>query len=692
MRVDAKDYASATAAFFGNRPQDNPGYSKMELIGEVKVGSTNRLDVLKVEQRLKYLGFGAPTGQTDRVQRELKVDGAFGQEETNAVKHFEKILRFRYNGQIGYGTVGDGNFSSNLNNADGKISPTEPVKNSRDAASGNSLAWLNAYNAPHWMNLGSQMQYQNDNQQANYSLVNWQNTQTGVADRSSERYAASWMRDLMRAHEFANPLLTQNISSTGSRVAAATDANIFSPGHASHQLGMNFDLSISKYLDEYFMSGSAAVSTAISTANLPDPLASPVNGWRWSMANGQALLSQLPNESVLRPDRNGDPQPNNNFQANALKNFLALYALTRSDDIVGNGTWDDLPVQNGLLAKVALFGRGTKEDSLISRVIIGSRDAPNEAKHARMREVLSALGVNNITWNGHQNHFHVDLQAPPLVRINTVSNLQAQSAATALVTSLPSLQATAAPATPSSPKYAAIFGACQFVDLGQSLHWDTNHFDPFEPFGKYRELLDPNPRANIIRLITPPQFGSLTDFSQKPFTYKQGNQVITYSDGWHYIADESKLTSNNDGYYFGKDQAVFEIEAKGKKYKVIFDLHITGLIESLGESPSTVKKCKPTLSGGARSWRISGVDLNSNDVAGDLFRTWQATSELNSLLSTLSSTVLVFDDLPATAVGQTTGEGASASITLDTNAAGHGWYIDPTPLGIMSKTQIENAA
>ena len=49
VRVDAKDYASASATFFGDRPLDNPGYSKMELTGEVKVGSINKLDVLKVE-------------------------------------------------------------------------------------------------------------------------------------------------------------------------------------------------------------------------------------------------------------------------------------------------------------------------------------------------------------------------------------------------------------------------------------------------------------------------------------------------------------------------------------------------------------------------------------------------------------------------------------------------------------------
>ena len=73
--VAAQDYARQASAFFGDRPLDNPGYSKMELTGEVKVGSTNRLDVLKVEQRLKYLGFPAMKTGTGNIIKNFTVDG-----------------------------------------------------------------------------------------------------------------------------------------------------------------------------------------------------------------------------------------------------------------------------------------------------------------------------------------------------------------------------------------------------------------------------------------------------------------------------------------------------------------------------------------------------------------------------------------------------------------------------------------
>jgi hypothetical protein len=48
-------------------------------------------------------------------------------------------------------------------------------------------------------------------------------------------------------------------------------------------------------------------------------------------------------------------------------------------------------------------------------------------------------------------------------------------------------------------------------------------------------------------------------------------------------------------------------------------------------------------------------------------------------LITDMSSVLKMDDLPSVALAQTTGTGPTAQITLDTNAAGYGWFIDYTP-------------
>lgn len=50
------------------------------------------------------------------------------------------------------------------------------------------------------------------------------------------------------------------------------------------------------------------------------------------------------------------------------------------------------------------------------------------------------------------------------------------------------------------------------------------------------------------------------------------------------------------------------------------------------------------------------------------------------MISSASQSLVGFSDLAGSSVAQTTGEGSSAQIVIDTTAAGHGWYVDPTPL------------
>jgi hypothetical protein len=59
---------------------------------------------------------------------------------------------------------------------------------------------------------------------------------------------------------------------------------------------------------------------------------------------------------------------------------------------------------------------------------------------------------------------------------------------------------------------------------------------------------------------------------------------------------------------------------------------------------------------------------------------WQRNVSLSALIANANQSFAGFQDLAGSAVGTTAGEGANAAITLDTDAAGHGWYVDPTPL------------
>ncbi|MBK8578834.1 MAG: hypothetical protein IPN78_11525 [Candidatus Accumulibacter sp.] len=102
---------------------------------------------------------------------------------------------------------------------------------------------------------------------------------------------------------------------------------------------------------------------SIDISNLPGPLPAKENDWAWSNADALALVEQL---------RNQEDGFGRNFMGNALRNFLALYSVTRQEESPGGPGWYSLPVTNGELARSALFGDGSLQGSLIGRVIIGA--------------------------------------------------------------------------------------------------------------------------------------------------------------------------------------------------------------------------------------------------------------------------------------------------------------------------------
>ena len=55
---------------------DNPGYSQFLLKGGIDTASTDLLDVARVEQRLKYLGYAAIDTTSGKPSTEIAVDGS----------------------------------------------------------------------------------------------------------------------------------------------------------------------------------------------------------------------------------------------------------------------------------------------------------------------------------------------------------------------------------------------------------------------------------------------------------------------------------------------------------------------------------------------------------------------------------------------------------------------------------------
>jgi Matrixin len=147
--------------------------------------------------------------------------------------------------------------------------------------------------------------------------------------------------------------------------------------------------------------------------------------------------------------------------------------------------------------------------------------------------------------------------------------------------------------------------------------------------------------------------------------------------------------------YIGKDRIDYLIE--GKDYQgrplsltIVYYINVPTLNEfrySANTKQSYKEALKRHCGTPLSEWRISqtgsilGDLVNANlTQQADELGAWQRASTLSALLANASQFLSGFIDLASTAVGETVGQGLSAQITLDTNAAGHGWYINPTPL------------
>jgi hypothetical protein len=120
--------------------------------------------------------------------------------------------------------------------------------------------------------------------------------------------------------------------------------------------------------------------------------------------------------------------------------------------------------------------------------------------------------------------------------------------------------------------------------------------------------------------------------------------------------------------YEGYDAFVLQVEGNGQTVQLRYFVYVS---EDTGADMFSNKNCKGI------AWKISQT---TPDTSADNLATWQRASDLSTLLANASQTLTGFADLPSSAVGNTVGAGSTASITLDTTAAGHNWYIDPMPL------------
>ena len=158
-----------------------------------------------------------------------------------------------------------------------------------------TVKWLNAYNAPHWMEIFSTDPETGLGLARNPSIPDWTSSQTGspsTQPKKVERFGASWLRDLMVARQFASASF--GVGGVGAQFPifnGGGDANGgFTLGlHRSHSYGLALDLDINSYISKSrpdpprnAKKDGNQYNTVESLVTLP-----PSNPLEWS--NAQAL-------------------------------------------------------------------------------------------------------------------------------------------------------------------------------------------------------------------------------------------------------------------------------------------------------------------------------------------------------------------------------------------------------------------
>ncbi|MDR3222040.1 MAG: hypothetical protein LBU46_08585 [Candidatus Accumulibacter sp.] len=156
-------------------------------------------------------------------------------------------------------------------------------------------------------------------------------------------------------------------------------------------------------------------------------------------------------------------------------------------------------------------------------------------------------------------------------------------------------------------------------------------------------------------------FGSIP-LDAVPLIKSPSHGKINYAEShWEYMVEYRP-----DPGYTGNDHVEFLVDVQGMPVRVVFFLKITQT-DIARDSEGVDVLCE-----GRFQWKISS---STPEDYTDPTSWHHATS----LLALFSEENLSFSNFPGSAVAKATGAGANAKITLDTAAAGHGWYIDYTP-------------
>lgn len=531
-----------------------------------------------------------------------------------------------------------------------------------------TLNWLNAWNAPHWMQVfGTGGGYSSVNTQLNRTVdgetYKWYTNQVGTGVNNVEVFATSWVRDLMVARNYADSRFLADLATEGSRMTGLSDANYgFTPGtHSTHDLGMAMDLSLKHYISNGFqlngVQSNIAAEIAAADKKYTDISAALKNAWSNDKAFDLAeLLKQL--------QRGED----DNKQHAAIKEFFSLYAVTQaSNGSLAAASQAFVQAQDKAKAGAALFANTIRG---------GYLGSAGYNTYEAMRNILGRLGTTFTNAPGHRDHFHITFKPPKLLAIDSSGkNLMAEGPAVAPdFSALASAYAAepvvhVAQSKTGKERFDVVMDTCQRATRGE-----VKKLHPTFHIGRYYLKLDVNDPKGVdyltdakLSIVTPPKYGSLTLKTEPVYGYQ------------YYVYQAF------DNTWLGKDRTEIRVELRGKTYKMIHRIEMT-VDEELSDKPYEKYYNGPC---DARGRRIAFDSEVSYPLTAGASTTDYSIGQLVTLLdlhhglADAAGTLLVFEDLPGAALGlHEGGSDWNARITLDSNAAGHGWYVDPTPWSV----------
>jgi hypothetical protein len=100
-----------------------------------------------------------------------------------------------------------------------------------------------------------------------------------------------------------------------------------------------------------------------------------------------------------------------------------------------------------------------------------------------------------------------------------------------------------------------------------------------------------------------------------------------------------------------------------------------------------VAAATPAQAASTGNYHLTQSQLDS--VVAAAIAQWEAAGASASQLAALHATTFSVADLSGNTIGE---EGSPSHITIDINAAGHGWFVDPTPADNSEFTHAQNAA